>query len=103
MRYAGEYHDAQTGFYYLRARYYDPATQQFLTRDPLVAATEQAYNYANGSWTPLAGGMSARTTHEYGAINRAATQTGVESGPGLSGRMGAGRAGRGRRQSDAVV
>ena len=49
FRYAGEYQDAESGLYYLRARYYDPATQQFLTRDPLVAATEQAYNYAAGS------------------------------------------------------
>jgi RHS repeat-associated protein len=44
LRYAGEYQDAETGLYYLRARYYDPATQQFLSRDPLIAATEQAYN-----------------------------------------------------------
>ena len=49
MRYAGEYQDSESGCYYLRARYYDPSTQQFLTRDPLVAATEQAYTYANGS------------------------------------------------------
>jgi RHS repeat-associated protein len=49
--YAGEYTDAESGFLYLRARYYDPATQQFLTRDPLLAATEQAYNYAGGSPT----------------------------------------------------
>jgi uncharacterized protein RhaS with RHS repeats len=26
LRYAGEYLDSQTGFYYLRARYYDPPT-----------------------------------------------------------------------------
>jgi RHS repeat-associated protein len=49
--YAGEYTDSETGFLYLRARYYDPATQQFLTVDPLFAATEQAYNYAGGSPT----------------------------------------------------
>jgi RHS repeat-associated protein len=49
--YAGEYTDAETGFLYLRARFYDPATQQFLTVDPLLAATEQAYNYAGGSPT----------------------------------------------------
>lgn len=36
---------------YLRARYYDPATQQFLTVDPIVAQTEQAYAYAAGSPT----------------------------------------------------
>jgi RHS repeat-associated protein len=49
FRYAGEYQDAESGLYYLRARYYDPTTQQFLTVDPLLAATEQAYNYAAGS------------------------------------------------------
>jgi RHS repeat-associated protein len=47
--YAGEYTDAESGFLYLRARYYDPATQQFLTVDPLLAATAQAYTYAGGS------------------------------------------------------
>jgi RHS repeat-associated protein len=49
FRYAGQYRDAESGLYYLRARYYAPATQQFLRRDPLVAATEQAYAYAGGS------------------------------------------------------
>jgi RHS repeat-associated protein len=37
FKYAGEYQDAESNLYYLRARYYDPATQQFLTADPLVA------------------------------------------------------------------
>ena len=46
FRYAGQYRDAESGLSYLRARYYDPATQQFLTVDPLLAATEQAYAYA---------------------------------------------------------
>ena len=36
--YAGEYTDAESGLVYLRARYYDPATPQFLTVDPIVAA-----------------------------------------------------------------
>jgi RHS repeat-associated protein len=49
FRYAGQYRDAESGLYYLRARYYDPTTQQFLTVDPLLAATEQAYAYAAGS------------------------------------------------------
>jgi len=44
--YAGEYTDAETGLQYLRARYYDPATAQFLSRDPLVATTGQPYAYA---------------------------------------------------------
>jgi RHS repeat-associated protein len=42
---AGEYRDAETGFVYLRARYYDPATAQFLTRDPLSAVSRDPYGY----------------------------------------------------------
>ena len=34
VAYAGQYTDPATGLQYLRARYYDPATQQFLTVDP---------------------------------------------------------------------
>jgi len=44
--YAGQYTDAETGFQYLRARYYDPATGQFLTLDPLVDSTGHPYAYA---------------------------------------------------------
>jgi RHS repeat-associated protein len=47
--YAGQYTDAGTGFQYLRARYYDPATGQFLTRDPVDAITRAAYAYAGNS------------------------------------------------------
>jgi RHS repeat-associated protein len=34
--YAGQYTDSESGLQYLRARYYDPATGQFLTPDPLA-------------------------------------------------------------------
>ena len=44
--YNGQYTDPETGLQYLRARYYDPATAQFLTEDPLQAVTGQPYNYA---------------------------------------------------------
>jgi RHS repeat-associated protein len=44
--YAGEYTDPDTGLVYLRARYYDPTTAQFLTRDPLEAETGAPYSYA---------------------------------------------------------
>jgi RHS repeat-associated protein len=44
---AGEYRDTETGFIYLRARYYDPTTAQFLTRDPIEALTRSPYAYAN--------------------------------------------------------
>jgi len=46
--YAGEYADP-TGYVYLRARYYDPATAQFLTRDPLVGFTGNPYGYTDGN------------------------------------------------------
>jgi RHS repeat-associated protein len=49
FRYTGQYQDSESGLYYLRARYYDPATQQFLSRDPLANLTGTAYAYAGGS------------------------------------------------------
>ena len=48
-RFAGEYTDAETGFVYLRARYYDPATGQFLSRDPIEAITRSPYAYVHGN------------------------------------------------------
>ena len=38
-----------TGFYYLRNRYYDPATAQFLTIDPAVSQTQAPYTYTSDS------------------------------------------------------
>lgn len=35
------------GLIYLRARYYDPASSQFLTVDPLVNDTDEPYSYAD--------------------------------------------------------
>jgi RHS repeat-associated protein len=43
--YAGQYTDPETGLSYMRARYYDPATAQFLTVDPLVDQTAAPYTY----------------------------------------------------------
>jgi RHS repeat-associated protein len=48
-RYTGQYTDNETGYQYLRARYYDPTTARFLTRDPLVSITREAYAYVGGS------------------------------------------------------
>ena len=49
LGFAGEYTDTETGFTYLRARYYDPTTGQFLTRDPLEHTTGDPYGYAAGN------------------------------------------------------
>src|SRR5690606_34385824 len=72
FQYAGEYTDAETGFQSLRARYYDPATGQFITRDPLNGSTRDPYGYAGNDginrsdptglawgipeWIPVVGG-----------------------------------------------
>jgi RHS repeat-associated protein len=49
FRYAGQYTDTETGYQYLRARYYDPGTGSFLTRDPLEVQTREAYGYVGGN------------------------------------------------------
>lgn len=50
--FAGEWLDSDTGLYNLRARWYEPSTGGFLSRDPLEQATNEAYSYASGN--PLA-------------------------------------------------
>jgi RHS repeat-associated protein len=45
LRWAGQYLDSTTGLYDLRARYYDPTTGQFISRDPLEGQTGQPYEY----------------------------------------------------------
>jgi RHS repeat-associated protein len=47
--FAGQYKDTETGLYYLRARYYNPATGQFLTQDPAVTFTQAPYEYVGGN------------------------------------------------------
>lgn len=45
--FAGREYDPESGYYYLRARYYDPNTARFLTKDPLgVSADTNPYRYA---------------------------------------------------------
>jgi RHS repeat-associated protein len=51
LGYAGQYTDTETGFQYLRNRYYDPAIGEFLTRDPVAALTRSDYGYAGGEPT----------------------------------------------------
>ncbi|MER7952101.1 RHS repeat-associated core domain-containing protein [Streptomyces sp. NPDC096079] len=49
LQFSGQYADAETGLTYLRARYYDPATAQFLTVDPEVRSTLSAYGYVDNN------------------------------------------------------
>ena len=51
LLYGGQYMDTESGLYYLQARYYDPATAQFVSVDPLVSQTQQPYEYAGNDPT----------------------------------------------------
>ncbi len=49
----GEQWDSDLGLYYLRARWYNPATGRFMSRDPYAGsiydpASLHRYNYARG-------------------------------------------------------
>lgn len=70
--FTGQYRDPETSLYYLRARYYDPTTGQFISRDPVVPLTRSPYAYVRGnplnstdaagldcSWNPLDWGSCA--------------------------------------------
>ena len=61
LGYNGQYTDAETGLLYLRARYYDPGTGQFLSRDPAVALTRSAYGYVGDN--PINGGDPSGMFH----------------------------------------
>jgi len=49
LQYNGQFQDSESNLYYLRARYFDPATTQFITVDPLTASTGDRYTYAAGN------------------------------------------------------
>jgi len=40
LRYTGQRYDGETGFYYYKARYYDPSLRRFLKTDPLLFADQ---------------------------------------------------------------
>src|SRR5690606_4005091 len=44
-----EYTDTETGYQYLRARYYDPTTGQFTTRDPITPLTRSPHAYVGSN------------------------------------------------------
>lgn len=47
--YTGQYRDAESGFYYLQARYYDPSSAQFISRDPKLNKTWAPYGYVGSN------------------------------------------------------
>jgi RHS repeat-associated protein len=82
--YRGEQYDPDLGLYYLRARYYNPATGRFLSRDPEDGyakdpASLHKYLYANGDpvngWDSL--GREDLATYARKVTVSAAVVTGV--------------------------
>jgi RHS repeat-associated protein len=53
FKFTGRELDAETGFYYFRARYYDPATGRFVTQDPIGfdAGDANLYRYVGNGPT----------------------------------------------------
>lgn len=45
LRYRGYYYDSETGFYYLKSRYYDPYVQRFINADGYVSTGQDITGY----------------------------------------------------------
>ena len=71
LRYAGYAYDAESGLYYCSARSYDPATRQWISKDPEKAdGGESAYQYCGGNPVDVRDivGSSAENLHAKKAI-----------------------------------
>jgi RHS repeat-associated protein len=72
--YAGQYTDHATGLIYMRARWYDPATGQFITSDPIGHASGETnlYRYAAGDPANLADPSGLLIEEDHGDYRDAA-------------------------------
>lgn len=69
LGFAGQYTDSESGLQYLRARFYDPETAQFLSKDPVFELTRAAYSYASNSpltFTDPSGQACVETSNPFG-------------------------------------
>jgi RHS repeat-associated protein len=98
MYYRGEQWDSDLGLYYLRARYYNPITGRFMSRDPEDGipsdpSTLHKYNYAGGDpvdWADPTGRAEAKAGTAGGAAGEwiglagaaVAVSIGVAKNPG---------------------
>ncbi|HEU5271549.1 MAG TPA: RHS repeat-associated core domain-containing protein, partial [Jatrophihabitans sp.] len=99
IQYGDGYTDVETGLIYLQARYYDPATAQFLTIDPQLASTNEPYAYVDDNplnlidplgawgWNPLHWTAKNWATVGLvaGGVALAATGVGVVADLGIGG------------------
>ena len=83
LRFAGQYHDTETGLYYNYNRYYNPDTGRYITTDPLgLTPSPNPHTYVTNPTTgidPLA--LTSCGPHNDGDDTSAATP-GVPIGPG---------------------
>jgi RHS repeat-associated protein len=88
--YRGEQYDSDLGLYYLRARYYNPATGRFMSRDPedgkpINPKTLHKYLYAGGDPVNAMDPTGREAVLETGFIDtRSALETAVISKFGLA-------------------
>ena len=94
LEFNGQYFDSEVSMIYLRARYYDPATGQFLSADPARAVTRSQYGYAGNDplnyvdplglwWTPGKAVGIVSTLAGASALVLAATGVGAPVALGL--------------------
>ena len=87
FQFQGQFLDSASGLYYLRARFYDPVSIQFLTQDQMTRLSRARYGYAHdspvsqgdpsGLWPDWQAGWSALTA----GVENAASQdwTGISN------------------------
>ena len=83
--YRGEQYDPDLGLYYLRARYYNPNTGRFMSRDPeegtpRIPATLHKYLYVGANPIRFVD-PTGRSAAEYGGVLTLAALIGAELGP----------------------
>ncbi len=84
LQFAGQYADTETGLTYMRARYYDPVTAQFLSVDPLVGLTGDPYSYV--------GDNPANSVDQSGLYDAGTTLDAIGSALAEGGAVGTGAA-----------
>jgi RHS repeat-associated protein len=71
-RWTGREYDLETGLFYFRARYYDPATQRFVQEDPIgFGGGANLYAYSDGNPTNTRDPSGLRATVQDAGINPA--------------------------------
>ena len=63
FRYTGEYFDYETGYIYLRARYYNSANGRFISEDPICSGGNW-YGYCNGNPIKFVDPMGLAATYD---------------------------------------